>query len=123
MHVEFYDPEDEQKLTVAAAVWDGTDVTVTAEDTEVRSALAHAFRRSGVAVDDASRRRAGTSGVVVIQPGSLEWFRAVANGRAVAESGLSARFVPVLGSGGFDPAAGYRRFDEQLERLDARTRP
>ena len=58
----------------------------------------------------------------MIQPGSLEWFRAVANGRATTESGLSARFVPGVEAGGFDPAAGYRRFDEQLERLDARTR-
>jgi hypothetical protein len=24
--------------------------------------------------------------------------------------------------GGYDPAAGYRRFEEQIERLDARTR-
>jgi hypothetical protein len=30
--------------------------------------------------------------------------------------------VPGLAAGGFDPAAGYRPFDEQLEQLDARTR-
>ena len=122
MNVEFYDPDDEQKLTVATASWDGTDVTVTVADDDLRAALAHAFRRSAVAVDDASRRQTGTSGIVVIQPGSLEWFRAVANTRAIAESGLAARLVPGVQSGGFDPAAGYRRFDEQLERLDARTR-
>jgi len=122
MNVEFYDPEDEQKTTVATAVWDGADVTVTASDQAIRDALARAFRRSAVAVDDASLRRLGTSGDVVIQPGNLEWFRAVANGRATTESGLSARFVPGLEAGGFDPAAGDRRFDEQLERLDARTR-
>jgi hypothetical protein len=75
-----------------------------------------------VAVDDASRRRLGTSGDVVMQPGSLEWFRAVANTRARLVSGLGARFVPGLAAGGYDPAAGYRPFDEQLERLDARTR-
>lgn len=122
MNVEFYDPEDEQKTTVAMAAWDGADVTVTAADQTIRDALAHAFRRSAVAVDDASLRRLGTSGDVVIQPGNLEWFRVVANDRATTESGLSARFVPGLAAGGFDPAAGYRRFDEQLERLDARTR-
>jgi hypothetical protein len=87
----------------------------------VRAALAHAFRRSRVSVDDASRRRLGTAGEVVMQPGSLEWF-ARSNTRATAESGLAARFVPGLAKGGFDPAAGYRRCDEQLERLDARTR-
>lgn len=122
MKVEFYDPEDEQKTTVATAVWDGADVTVTADDATIRDLLAHAFRRSAVAVDDASRRRLGTSGDVVMQPGSLEWFRAVANTRARDGSGLAARFVPGLASGGYDPAAGYRPFDEQLERLDARTR-
>lgn len=122
MKVEFYDPEDEQKTTVARASWDGAEVTVTAEDATTRDVLAHAFRCSPVVVDDPSRRRLGTSGEVVIQPGSLEWFRAVANSRARVESGLAARFVPGLATGGFDPAAGYRPFDEQLERLDARTR-
>lgn len=122
MKVEFYDPEDEQKTTVATAVWDGAEVTVTADDMTTRDLLAHAFRRSAVAVDDASRRRLGTSGDVVMQPGSLEWFRAVANTRAHVDSGLAARFVPGLAAGGYDPAAGYRPFDEQLEQLDARTR-
>ena len=122
MKVEFYDPEDEQKTTVAAALWDGADVTVTADDATTRDVLAHAFRRSAVAVDDPSRRRLGTSGTVVMQPGSLEWFRAVANSRACTDSGLAARFVPGLAAGGFDPAANYRPFDAQLERLDARTR-
>ena len=122
MTVEFYDPDDELKPTVATASWDGRDVTVTAADPEVRATLAHAFRRSPVALDDASLRRTGTSGTVVVQPGSLEWFRATARARATETSGLSARFVPGIASGGFDPAAGYRRFDEQLERLDARTR-
>ena len=122
MRVEYYQPEDEQKTTVATTEWDGVDVTVSAADDGVRAALAHAFRRTSVSVDDSSRRRLGTSGEVVIQPGSLEWFRAVANTRATAESGLSARFVPGLATGGFDPAAGYRRFEQQLERLDARTR-
>ena len=122
MNVEFYEPEDEQKTTVATARWDGAGVTVTAQDQAIRDTLAHAFRRSAVAVDDPSLRRLGTSGDVVLSPGNLEWFRAAANTRATSESGLAARFVPGLDAGGFDPAAGYRRFDEQLERLDARTR-
>ena len=122
MNVEFYDADDEQKPTVATASWDGAEITVTAEDTEVRATLAHAFRRSPVAVDDPSLRRTGTAGVVVVQPGSLQWFRAVATDRAPRESGLAARLVPGVAVGGFDPAAGYRRFDDQLERLDARTR-
>lgn len=122
MNVEFYQPEDEQKATVATASWDGAGVTVAAADEAIRDALAHAFRRSSVSVDDQSLRRLGTSGPTVVQPGSLEWFRTVANVRATAESGLAARLIPGVEVGGFDPAAGYRRFDEQLERLDARTR-
>jgi hypothetical protein len=35
---------------------------------------------------------------------------------------LAARFVPGVVVGGFDPAAGYRTFEDQIERLDARTR-
>lgn len=122
MNVEFYDPEDEQKLAVATARWDGAQVTVTAEDDEVRAKLAHGFRRTPVAVDDASRRRLGTHGPVVLQPGDLEWFRAVAETRVPPETGLAARLVPGAVVGGYDPAAGYRTFDEQVERLDARTR-
>jgi hypothetical protein len=57
-----------------------------------------------------------------LQPGDLEWFRAVAQSRATDESGLAARFVPGTIVGGFDPAANYRRFEEQIERLDARSR-
>ena len=122
MNVEFVRADDEQKLSIASARWDGHDVTVTAEDADVRDGLARAFRRSPVVVDDPSRRRLGTAGPVVLQPGDLEWFRAVARYRATAETGLDARFVPGAVIGGFDPAAGYRTFDEQLERLDARTR-
>jgi hypothetical protein len=122
MNVECYDPEDEQKLTVATARWDGAQVTVTCEDGDVRDKLAHAFRRAPVAVDDASRRRLGTHGAVVLQPGDLEWFRAVAETRVPKETGLATRFVPGAVLGGYDPAAGYRPFDEQIDRIDARTR-
>jgi hypothetical protein len=122
MNVEYFRADDEQKQTVATVSWDGRDVTVTAEEASARDGLAHAFRRTPVVVDDPSLRRAGTSGPVVLQPGDLEWFRAVARYRATEETALSARFVPGAVIGGFDPAAGYRTFDEQLERLDARTR-
>jgi hypothetical protein len=122
MDVEFYDPDDEQKLAVATARWDGEHVTITAEDTELRDRLAHAFRRVPVAVDDASLRRMGTSGEVVLPPGDLEWFREVAETRVPKETGLAARFVAQTVVGGYDPAANYRPFDEQVERLDERTR-
>lgn len=123
MNVEFYVADDEQKLTVATAFWDGHEVTLTSADPALRESLGHAFRRTPLVVDDPSLRRLGTSGPSTVQPGNLEWFRAAARYRATVETGLAARFVPGSIVGGFDPAAGYRRFDEQLERLDARSRP
>jgi hypothetical protein len=123
MRVEFAVPDDEEKSTVATAEWDGHEVTITANDDGRRDAVAHAFRRTPVVVDDASYRRLGTSGEVVLHPGDLEWFRAVAQVRVPAEIGLVARFVPGAPLGGFDPAAGYRRFQDQVDRLDERSRP
>jgi hypothetical protein len=120
--VEFYAPDDEEKKAVATAAWDGHDVTITCADDDLRDRLARGFRRTPVVTDDASYRRLGTSGDSAIQPGSLEWFRAAAQVRAGPEAGLAARFVPGVVVGGFDPAAGYRTFEDQIERLDARTR-
>ena len=121
MKVEFVRPDDEQKAVVATASWDGRAVSVSSDDEQVLAGITRAFRRTPVAVDDDAYRRLGTHGSVVVQPGNLEWFRAAAQVRATAETGLTARFVPGAVEGGFDPAAGYRRFEEQLERLDART--
>jgi len=45
----------------------------------------------------------------------------VAYVRVPAELGLVARLVPGVTEGGFDPAAGYRRFDESIERLESGT--
>jgi hypothetical protein len=120
MRVEFASPEDEQKTTIATAEWHEGAVTIGSEDEQIRAKLAHAFRRTPVVTDDPSYRRLGTSGPVVLQPGNLGWFRAVAKARAEAETGLAARFVSGGSVGGFDPAAGYLPFDEQVERLDAR---
>jgi hypothetical protein len=121
MKVEFYAADDEQKQGVATASWDGHEVTVTADDPAARDQLANAFRRSPIAVDDSSLRRLGTSGTVVLQPGSLGWFRAVARHRAAQDSGLAARFVPDAVVSGYDPAANYRPFGEQMELIDERS--
>ena len=121
MKVEFYVPDDEQKQTVATAFWDGHSVTVTADDAAVREKLRLAFRRSPIAVDDQALRRLGTSGPVVLQPGSLEWIRAVARHRATEASGLVARFVADEMLSGWDPAANYRPFGDQMELLDERS--
>jgi len=120
MRVEFLRGQGEDRVVVGAARWSDGDVTIASEDDEVREALGHAFRRTPVAIDDASYRRLGTHGEVVVQPGDLEWFRAVALARVPSETGLAPRFVPGVTAGGYDPAAGYRTFEQQVERLDAR---
>jgi hypothetical protein len=113
MKVEFY-REDAPDDVVASASWDGRDVVVDCEDDAIGATLARSFRRTPVVTDDAAYRRLGARGEVQIQPGSLEWFRATAQVRATAESGLLARLVPGITEGGFDPAAGYRSFDDAV---------
>ena len=122
MRVEYSLPDDEAKTTVASVEWDGREVLVEAGDDARRDALTKAFRRTPVVTNDAAYRRMGTSGEVVVQPGDLRWFRAVAQTRAPAETGLVPRFIPGAPVGGFDPAAGYRKFREQVELLDDRSR-
>ena len=105
---------------VATATWVDGRAVIDSDDDEVREALARAFRSTPVVVtDDASYRRQGTHGEVMVPPGSLEWFRAVAFNRAPAEAGVEARLVPGITEGGYDPAAGYRRFEESIERLSS----
>lgn len=118
MRVELH-RADARDTIVAAATWDGRSVAVDADDDAIRRGLVHAYRPTPVVVDDASFRRLGTSGEVLIQPGSLEWFRAATLVRASRETGLVARFVPGVTEGGFDPAAQYRSFDDSIERLTA----
>jgi hypothetical protein len=118
MRVEFYRP-DAPDTVVASAVWDGERVAVEGDD-DVRDAVAHALRSTPVVVDDAALRRQGTSGEVLVQPGSLDWFRTAARVRATGETGLSARFVPGVTEGGYDPAAQYRTFEESMARLTDR---
>ena len=120
MKVEFFRPDDEQQVTVATAVWEGRRAAIRSDDDEVAIRLNHAFRPAPVLTDDKAMRQRGTNGPVSIQPGDLAWFRTVAATRATAETGLAARFVPEISQGGFDPAANYRSFDEQMERLTRR---
>jgi hypothetical protein len=96
-------------------------VIVESEDPNLEASIEHAFRPIPVVVDDPSLRYPGTSGESVLQPGGLEWFRAVAQFRVPAETGLVARSIPGVTIGGYDPAANYRRFPEQIERLVSRS--
>jgi hypothetical protein len=110
-------PKDQPDVVVGSAVWDGSRVVIQSDDERVREALWRISRPTAVAVDDPSLRTAGTSGPVVLQPGSSRWFQAAARARAEAE-GLRVRFVPVVdGAIGWDPAGAYRPFGDVVDRL------
>ena len=115
LRIEFHRPDAPDDV-VGAATWDGRRVEVVAEDPEVRSAIQQVFRPTPVVVDDPALRAMGTSGEVVLQPGSVEWFERAAFARAPAV-GLVARVVRPGVEGGWDPAANYRRFRNQVRRL------
>ena len=128
MMVEFYRPasapgadqpdaEAPPPELVGTASWVGAESVVECGDDELRALLERAYRKTPVVTDDASYRRFGTYGEVQIQPGTLEWFRAASFVRVAAETGLEVRLVPGITEGGFDPAAGYRRFEDSIERL------
>lgn len=114
------DAKPDPPTLVGTAVWRDGVVEIEAGD-ELRPALEHVFRKTPVVTDDAAYRRFGTHGAVQIQPGDLEWFRAAAQVRAAAEAGVIARLVPGVSEGGFDPAAGYRTFEDSIERLESNT--
>jgi hypothetical protein len=119
MKAEFHS-EDDPEDVVATATWDGSAVQLEADDPVVHDSLLRVYRKTPVVTEDASYRRQGTHGEVVIQPGDLEWFRAASQVRGAPETGLRVRLVPGITEGGFDPAAGYRSFGDTFERLDRR---
>ena len=116
MRAEFHSPEEPDEILASVAWVDGR-AEVTADDPVLAAKLRQALRPTPVVVDDASYRSLGTHGVVVVQPGDLEWFRAATMVRAPAETGLVARLVPEVAGGGYDPAAGNRTFAATVERL------
>jgi hypothetical protein len=102
---------------IATATWDGSGAIVETDDPAVRDQLQRVFRHTPVVVGDAGVRPSGKTGESVVEPGSVEWFRAAAFSRAPA-TGLSVRLVPeVTGQGGWDPAAAYRTFSQSMARL------
>jgi hypothetical protein len=115
LRIEFHRPDAPEEV-VGTATWDGRRLEVRAEDPQARSAIERVFRPTPVAVEDRALRRAGTRGEVVLQPGSVEWFEGAAFARA-REVGLVARVVRPRLEGGWDPAANYRRFRDQVRRL------
>jgi len=101
------------------ARWDGRRAVIEAADPEVEAALRRVFRPTSVVADDPATRPNGSRGPSVVQPGSLEWFRWAALNRGPAED-LGVRLVAATGPGGWDPAATYRPFRDQVRLLQSR---
>jgi hypothetical protein len=114
IRAELYRPDDPAAV-VAAATWRDGTVRLERFD-ESADGLDALLRATPVVVDDASLRPLGSHGDVVLQPGSLEWFRAALLARC-EPLGLAVRFVAEEIEGGWDPAANYRTFAEQAGRL------
>ncbi len=106
---------DDPDTVVAIATWNDGDPRVEPTGDEVEG-LDTILRATPVVVDDASLRPLGAHGDVVLEPGSLEWFRAALIQRA-ERLGLGVRFVADEIRNGWDPAANYRTFGEQARRL------
>lgn len=116
MRAELYRAVDPQAV-VAVATWSNDRASLEVLDPTV-DGLDELLRPTPVVVDDASLRGQGSSGESLLEPGSLEWFREALLMRA-EPLGLLVRFVTTEIVGGWDPAANYRRFDEQIERLSS----
>jgi hypothetical protein len=115
MRAEFH--VDDSKKVLASVRWDRRGLDISA-DREIEAKIRRIFRPTPVVVDDPAYRSSGTSGPVVLHPGSLLWFRSAAQVRSGPE-GLNVRFVPegqdVMG---WDPAGAYRTFGESVERKE-----
>ena len=116
MKITFHEPDTPD--VVATATWDGRRAVIEAEDASIRDAVRRFFRPVPVVVDDAAYRTLSAHGESVLQPGTPEWFRAAAIARA-PEAGFAARVVPEAEAGaGWDPAANYRTFRDQVRRIE-----
>src|SRR5919204_3897279 len=105
---------EEPDTIVGSAAWGPQGITIDAEDEKVAGAIGRIFRPTSVVADDPSMRSYGTTGPVVLPPGSLRWFRVAAEERSEAE-GLNVRFVPHAdGAMGWDPAGAYRTFNDAV---------
>lgn len=114
MHAELYRPE-EPETVVAVATWSGRRATIEPSGAAIEG-LERLLRPTPVVIEDASLRRQGTHGESMLQPGSLDWFRAALTTRAPS-IGLAVRFVAAEITNGWDPAANYRTFAEQADRI------
>jgi hypothetical protein len=114
VRAELYRPDASDDV-LAVATWEGSRAELQMKDPSIEG-LDRILRPTPVVVDDPSLRGPAASGPVLLQPGGLEWFRAALLTRAPS-LGLGVRFVAERAAGGWDPAAQYRTFDQQVERL------
>jgi hypothetical protein len=114
VRAEIYRPDDPATV-VAIARWSLHGSTLERSGPKVEG-LDRLLRRIPVVVRDPSLLPQGAHGETVLQPDSLEWFRAALRTRA-EELGLAVRFVAEDVRNGWDPASNYRTFAEQAERL------
>ena len=113
MRAEFFRKRVPDKV-IGVAEWDGREVTVHAKNTAVRDVLHRIFRPSAVAVADPALLPPGARGLVILEPGDLEWFLAAARVRG-QEEGLGVRIVTER-PGGWDPAAFYEPLPAWVSR-------
>jgi hypothetical protein len=114
VRAEVYRPDDPTTV-IAIARWSLEGSTLEETGPKV-DGVDRLLRRIPVVVSDPSLLPQGAHGETVLQPDSLEWFRAALSARA-GELGLAVRFVADDVRNGWDPAANYRTFAEQVERL------
>jgi hypothetical protein len=114
IRAELHSREDPDTV-VAIATWNDGSPRIEPTGGEI-GGLESLLRPTPVVVDDASLRPLGAHGEVMLEPGSLEWFREALVTRAET-LGLGVRFVADEVHGGWDPAATYRTFREQIRRL------
>ena len=107
MRAEFTLPGEPDGI-VGTAEWRDGRVVIEAQDQAARDRLDRVFRVSSVATDESSMRARGTSGLIVGEPGDIEWFRTAALVRGRAE-GLDVRLVSQQ-PGGWDPAMDPQTF-------------
>jgi len=116
MRAELFRPDDPGTV-VAVATWSNERTALEVLDPSVEG-IDGILRATPVVVDEPSLRGPGTSGEALLEPGSLDWFRHALVARA-EPLGLRVRFVATEIVGGWDPAANYRTFEEQIERLSS----
>jgi len=116
VRAELYRPDAPESI-VAIATWSGGRANLEVLDASIER-LDTLVRPTPVVVDDPSLRAPGTHGEALLEPGSSAWFRAALQTRA-EPLGLRVRFVTRQIVGGWDPAASYRSFGEQVDRMSS----